>query len=314
MMPALLSDYLKRTQRLIHDTKQELVDPEDLIDYINDARREVAMRSQCVRILPPITGSLTRLEIQSPGTGYTNPVISISSPDCPGGKPPYPNGDQAVAGTPFVDPGTGAILTAPLTYGGHGYFQPTVTLTDPTGTGAVITPVMTPLCLILPGQEVYPLSDIDLAPFPGVASIYTVRSVSLLYTNYRYSLAVYDFSTYQAMIRQYSGGSYQYVPCWASVFGRGTDLSLYMYPLPSQVYQLELDCSCLPQDLTDLHSVEIIPDPWTDAVPYWAARMAFLELQNHNSARAMEDMFDRRMARFGSYVDKGRAVNPYGRA
>ncbi len=70
---------------------------------------------------------------------------------------------------------------------------------------------------------------------------------------------------------------------------------------------------CLPQDLTADESVEAIPDPWTDAVPYFATHLAFLELQNGNTARMYEDLFDKRMRQFGGYVLPGRVTNPYGR-
>jgi hypothetical protein len=76
---------------------------------------------------------------------------------------------------------------------------------------------------------------------------------------------------------------------------------------------MEWDCMCLPMDLASDLDVEAVPDPWTDAVPYWAAHLAYLELQNHNSARAYKDMFDERMIRFGSYALPGRAISQYGR-
>ena len=337
-MPATLFDYMQRTQRFIRDTQQKLIDPQDIIYHINDARREVAMRSQCIRVLPLVYGSITSAEIVSGGAGYINPTVVISAPDMPSGVPPFPNGAQATA---TATQSGGVIEDINISYGGQGYFQPTITIQDageiiylvdgfgnrivdgfgnpivlsvsPGGSGAVIEPVMTPMSLLQQGQEVYPFSAIDLTPFPGVASIYTVRSVSILYTNYRYSVPIYSFTIYQAKIRQYTGGSYQYVPCFGSLFGRGLAGSFYLYPPPSQTYQLEWDCSCLPQDLVANDSAEAIPDPWTDAVAYWAARNCFLELQNRNAAREMETMFDQRMSRFGYYVEPGRAINPYGR-
>jgi hypothetical protein len=309
-MSAVLFDYMKRTQRLIRDTRQAEVDPGDLIDYINDARREVAMRSQAIRRLPLISGSIASVQIVQAGSGYSNPSLVISAPDSPSGALPYPAGAQA---TGTVTQYLGTLSSAGIAFGGSGYFQPVVTVTDPTGSGAVLAPVMTPMNLAMPSQEVYPFANVDLTPFPGVASVYTVRSVAILFTQYRYTLAIYDFSTYQAKLRQYSGGAYLYTPCWGAQFGRGVDGSFYIYPPPSQPYQMEWDCSCLPQDLIDNQSVECLPDPWTDAVPYWAARQAFLEMQNPNAARGMTDMFDDRMHRFGAYVDKGRMINPYGR-
>ena len=128
-----------------------------------------------------------------------------------------------------------------------GHMDLQITINDPTGIGATAIANMSPISQVLPAREVYSFSEFDLSVFPGVQSIYAIRSVNILYTNYRYAVRVYDFTTYQAKIRNYSGGSFQYVPVYASQFGRGTDGSLYMYPPPSQAYQVEIDCSCLPQ-------------------------------------------------------------------
>src|SRR5579863_7187238 len=115
-----LFEYLKATQRLIHDSKMELVDGQDLIQYVNRARREVAMRTQCLRILTPISGSILTASVVSAGSGYTAPTVSISAPDFPSGTLPFPAGDQA---TGTVNEIGGSIAAVNITYGGHGYFQ-----------------------------------------------------------------------------------------------------------------------------------------------------------------------------------------------
>ena len=307
---ASLNTHMKMVQRFLRDANQELMNPDTLRTYINEARREVAMRSQCIRVLPPISGAVTDVAVTAPGSGYTAPVVTISAPDSPSGQQPFPGGAQATAGITQI---AGQIIAINIIYGGSGYFQPTVTITDPTGTGAAATATTTLNNSLVANQEVYPFSGIDLSQFPGVDSVYYVRSVSIIYANYRYSLPIYSFSTYQAQIRQYSAGSYTYVPTFGAQFGQGTSGSFYLYPPPSQAYQLEFDCQCLPQDLLDDGSVEAIPDPWTDAVPYFAAHLAMIELQNWNSSRAFEDQFNNRMTRFGAYTRPGRRVNPYGR-
>lgn len=309
-MTATLNQYLQQVQRFTRDTKQELLAPSDLVFYINMARREVAMRGQCIRFLTPNAGAIISASITNGGTRYSNPSLVISTPDQPSGALPFPNGDQA---TGTATQAAGVINNVFIAYGGAGYFQPALSIADPTGSGAVITPTVAGPFLLNPGQEVYAFRDVDTSSVPGCGAVYTVRSVSILYTNYRYSVPIYSFTRYQASIRQYTIASYQYVPCFGSQFGRGTDGSFYLYPPPSQAYQMEWDCSCLPQDLATDLSQEAIPDPWTDLVPYYAAHLAYLELQNHNLARSYLAMFDERMTRFGSYVDKGRAVNPYGR-
>ena len=306
----MLFNYLKDTQRFLREQKQAFINPQDLIAYVNRARREIAMRAQCIRVLTPISASITGWTVTAGGTSYSNtPTLTITAPDFPSGNLPYPNGAQATAQAVVQ---SGVITAIDSTYGGAGYFSPTMTITDTTGTGATATPTLTWINQLNQGQEVYRFSDVDLSMNPGCESVYFVRGISLLYNNYRFSLPMYSFTTYQAMVRQYPF-QYQYIPTFASQFGQGTNGSLYLYPLPSQVYQCEYDCQCLPSDLTDDLSVEAIPQPWQDAVAFYAAHFAFLELQNYNAAKGMLDLYEKFAQRYSDYARVGRVVNPYGR-
>lgn len=307
---ASLFTYLQATQNFLRDTSQQLEDPATLVNYINRARREVAMRAQCVRILPPISAPIVSANIISGGNNYSDPVVTISAPDSPGGQRLFPNGSQATGTATQIG---GVIDNVYIIYGGDGYFQPQITITDPTGTGADIQAVTGPILTANFAQEVYNFSDVDLSIFPGVESIYAVLSVSLLYANSRYSVLVYSFPQYQAMIRQYGAGAYYYTPCMGAQYGRGSRGSLYLYPPPSQLLQMEWDCVCLPSDLESDLDFEAIPEPWTDAVPYYAASLAYMEIQNLNFARYYDEKFTERVTRFGAYTLPGRATSMYGR-
>lgn len=305
-----LNDYLMQTQRFLRDAKQEFSNPGDLISYVNRARREIAMRSQSIRVLTPISGQIVSWEVTGGGSGYSaTPTLTISAPDFPSGTAPYPGGLQATAAA-IVQ---GGIITAiDSQIGGYGYYQPTMEITDATGSGATATPTLSFINQLNESQEVYNFSDIDVSMFPGVGAVYMIKSVSIIYANYRYSLPCYSFSTYQAMIRQYPF-QYQYVPTFCAQFGQGTGGSFYMYPLPSQQYQLEFDCFCLPQDLTTNDSEEVLPMPWADAVPYFSAALAFEEIQQLNFAKYYHDQYDKMAQRYSNYARPGRVVNPYGR-
>lgn len=306
---ATLFDYMKATQRLVRDTSQALINPQTLISYINRARREVAMRSQCLRVLPPTSGGVMTITVTAGGSGYTNPTVTISAPDSPGGQSLYPFGKQATA---VANISNGAIVNIDVTFGGSGYFQPQVMITDPTGTGAEAVAITSPILVLNPGQEVYNFADFPLDAFPGYAEVCGVRGVSIIYANYRYSLPMYSFSTYQSSIRQYPN-QYYYVPTMCAQFGQGASGSLYFYPLPSQPYQLEIDCYCWPQDLNTDQDVEAIPDPWTDAVALLAAHYCYLELQNLNSAEYYRKLVDSKLPMYRNAAQPGRNTNPYGR-
>lgn len=304
-----LFDMLQQTQRLLREQNQVFENPDDLIAYINNARREVALRTQCIRVLTPSSGVISGYSITAAGAGYSaTPTVTVTAPDFPSGRLPNPNGLQATASATVLG---GAIASIDPVVGGEGYFNPTVTITDTTGTGATARVIVQGINLLNQGQEVYPFSGIDLSFNPGCKSVYAVRGISLIYSGYRYSLECLAFSRYQIM-RAYPY-QYQYTPAICSQFKQGTQGDFYFYPLPSQSIQAEWDVQCLPSDLTDDQSVEAIPDPWTDAVPYMAAHLALIELQNYNAARFMFDLYEKRALFYSQSVRIGRSINPYGR-
>jgi hypothetical protein len=306
---ATLNTYLKQLQRFMREQHQDMITPDALIDYVNRARREVAERTQCVRRITPISGSVMSATVTAHGSGYTAPIVTITAPDFPSGFGPNPGGLQATANA-IVQSGT--IAAVDILAGGSGYFQPVASVTDSTGSGAAVSLTVSPINQLNPNQEVYKFFDINVSMFPGVDSVYAIRGVSVIYANYRYSLPQYSFSEYQAKIRQYPF-SYVYVPAFFSQFGQGTDGSLYVYPLPSQVYQIEYDCQCVPSELVDDQSVDVIPYPWSDVVAYFAAHLGYMDLQNLNGAQWYLDLFDKMTLRKSQYARIGKVVNPYGR-
>jgi hypothetical protein len=305
-----LFEYLKQTMRFLREQNMDFENTEDLTSYVNRARREIAMRAQCIRVLTPISGSIVSWKVTAGGTGYSaSPTLTITGPDMPSGVLPNPLGAQATATANVVG---GVIKAIYSQYGGSGYFQPQMTITDVSGTGATATPTLSWINTVNLGQEVYPFSGINLAANPGCQSVFHVRSVSIIYNNYRYTLPKYAFSVYQSMIRQYPF-QYQYVPTFCSQFGQGVGGSFYMYPLPSEAYQVEWDCLCLPMDIQDDQGVEAMPAPWTDAVPYFAAHLAMLELGNWNGAKGYLELYDRQVLAYSHAARIGGVVNPYGR-
>lgn len=307
-MTMTLHDYQQDVQRLLREQKQILANPTDLTRYINRARREIAMRSQAIRFLTPISGPILSCELTAGGSDYTNPTVTISPPDFPSGGVNSPNGRQATA---VATVQAGVIVGIDITDGGEGYFEPIATITDDTGSGATATLTLSSIMTLNAGQEQYRYSDIDLSTVPGASSVYFVRSASIIYSNYRFSLPCLDFSTFQAKIRNYPAGTYQYVPTFMSQFGQGAGGSLFFFPIASQTYQLELDCQLLPADLTTNQSVELLPEPWTDAVMYFAAHLFFLEAQNLNGAKGMLELYEKFAVRYSGYSRAGRVTNPY---
>ena len=307
---ASLFTYQSEVQKWLRETKQDLINPANIVNYINRARREVAMRTQSLRVLTTSSAPIQTASVITGGTGYSNsPTITITPPDFPSGAGANPNGAQATAAAIVTG---GVIAAVDITYGGDGYFQPIATVTDVSGVGATVTLQTAPINVLTVGREVYPFSGIYLGASPGVKSVFAIRSVSVVYANYRYGLPVYSFSVYQQQVRQYPY-QFQYVPSFCSQFGQGAAGSLYMYPLPSETYQYEVDCYCLPTDLKTNQDYEAIPDPWTDAISYFATHLAYLELQNYNAAALYLKLYNDQLLIYSQSSRIGRVVNPYGR-
>jgi hypothetical protein len=184
--------------------------------------------------------------------------------------------------------------------------------TDTTGSGAIVVPNVASISTLNQGQEEYKFSDVDLSMFPGVATIHAVLSTTVIFSDYRYALPRYAFTDYQYKIRNYAY-QFQYVPGLCAQFGQGSEGSLFVYPLPSQTYQMEWDCICTPADLLFNEDPDVIPDTWVDSVQFYAAHLAYLELQNHNYARAMLELFEKNVGIFGKAARPVNAINRYGR-
>jgi hypothetical protein len=306
----MLFSYLQDVQRFLRDSRQDMLDPEDIIIHINQARREVAMRAQAILVLTPIAAGLVSATVTLPGSGYTNPTVVITPPDFPDGLPGYPNGRQA---TGLATLQGGSISAVDIQDGGAGYQNPVITISDPTGTGAIIKPTPIAYNQIIQGQEWYNWSDIDLSMFPGVGQAYWIQSMAVIYANWRYVPQYTSFTKYQAKIRTYTTASYQYVPAFFTQYGRGVNSKFACYPPPSQTYPVEYDVLALPIDLIDDTTPEAIPAPWTDAVRFYAAAMCYLDLQNGNKAREYFQLFDDFVHRYGAYTLPGRLMNQYGR-
>jgi len=65
----------------------------------------------------------------------------------------------------------------------------------------------------------------------------------------------------------------------AAASGSGQSGSFYVDPIPDDVWTLYLDCACFPITLVNDTTVEAIPYPFTDAVPFFAAYYALLGSQ-----------------------------------
>lgn len=83
---------------------------------------------------------------------------------------------------------------------------------------------------------------------------------------------------------------------WAQL-GQGQNGTLFIDPLPDLPYVCPLDASAAPALLTNDTDPEAIPPLWQDAVPFYAAWLAFMNLQREADADKMMERYKTLMAR-----------------
>jgi hypothetical protein len=88
---------------------------------------------------------------------------------------------------------------------------------------------------------------------------------------------------------------------WAQ-YSQGANGSFYVNPIPINILTLTADAVCYPINLVDDTTVEAIPYPWTDAVPYFAAYLALMGAQT--SARI--EYAQRMLQLYNEFKDRAR--------
>ena len=133
---------------------------------------------------------------------------------------------------------------------------PTVTITDPTGSGAVANCVM-------------------------VNNVMNVLSISYIWGNQRYMLRFRAFTLFQAYMRSQTYFTQRGL-IWTIHEQSGLVL---IQPPPDQPYVSEWDVMALPQPLVNTSDVDTdVISPWSDAVQYYAAMLCLSKLQNFEQA------------------------------
>lgn len=304
-----LNDYITATQLFLHDTNANFYSVSSLTSYINTARSRVAADAMCIRVLPPSSAALENPVIVNPGIGYTSPpLITISPPDIITG----------ITATATASIGAGIVNGIVINNPGSGYLTPpTFTFTGGGGSGAAATASLTPYVSTTLNQELYPFSYLNnfVQQTPGVASVQGILSIAVMQGApgaYKPVLFNWPWGALQAYCRSYSALVTNYPDRWAQ-YGQGVSGSFYLYPIPSGQYPMDCDTYCLPTALVDNTTVEAIPYPWTDAVPYYAAYLALLNAQRKEDALGMLTDYKAKISEGGGFSRPMVIPSYYGR-
>lgn len=288
---ALLS-YQQQVQRLLHDANASFYSLTDINAYINTARGQVAAEGRCLRLLLS-GGVITGITNLVGGAGYTAATTVTFTG----------SGQQAFA-TPTI---AGGVITAiTITSGGWGFLTaPTVVITDTGGgAGASATATVDNSATTVAGQEVFKFSTLNTlaALTAGVQAVLGAMSIAAQWgagNSYKPTLDRMVWSQFQAYCRIWSNSAQSFPSVWAT-YGVGGAGSFYLFPIPSQALSLDIDAYCRPINLVDDTTVEALPYPWTDAVQYYAAYLAF-----NNSQRQADS--DRMFKQYETFMQRSRA-------
>jgi hypothetical protein len=285
-----LNAYVSQVQRLLHDPSASYYNAADLQTYINEARGQVALEGQCIRVLLPSTSGVSSVTVTAGGAGYTVPPTVT-----------------------FVGPGTGAtghavtvanaVTQVIVDTPGSGYDKSTTVVFGGPGTGATAT-IPFVINNTVFSQELYTFASLQAVArlTPGVNGLLGVLSIAVSWGSMKPTMRREYWSTFQAYCRSNSVFLQSWPAVWAS-YGQGAAGSIYVYPLPSQIMQWDWDTFCQPIDLLDDTTVEAIPYPYTDAIKFYAAMLAFDNSQRKDDAARMQAAYERYMQRASKLIE-----------
>lgn len=142
---------------------------------------------------------------------------------------------------------------------------------------------------LIPGsQGPYPFSGITLTP--GVQRVLNVRQQWYLVGAGQLWFRSRPWPWFTTYLMNSAAPDQGPPKAWAQ-YGEGESGTLYVGPQPDQIYTVKSDCVCVPIDLGDDTTVEVLPAPWTIAVPYYAAYLALLSAQTGARSEDAQRMF-----------------------
>jgi hypothetical protein len=135
-------------------------------------------------------------------------------------------------------------------------------------------------------QESYALTSL-----PNGANTIDILNLSVLWGSSRIVLNYMPFTEFNAKMRAWQ--SFSSRPAVWTRYGQGT---VYIGPIPDQIYVAEWDTVCVPPDLANLIDVETVVFPYSEGIPYYAAYKAKYKEQSYQEAQMFHDEYKQKVA------------------
>ena len=286
--------YLNDTSQILNDAGYSFVTQKQLTRWINEARRNCAKRTMCVRRL--ITG-------QSAFGAASQAGSSIPGATQPGALPgsfPGINAGGAIGNS-------GSDFNADFSND----FGPGVTIN---GAQSIVGAARNG-CMTIPGVERYPYEGFFnpylRAMYAGTDSVLDVIELSVNWGGVdRPTLDWMPWDDFQAYCRAYAVLNTSYPSVW-SCFNDGPQGELWMFPIPSQAGEIEADVTALPANLNTNADFDAIPEGMREAIKFGAASLVFLASSRYTQAQLFEDLFADRMGVARMSFDRGKTPSYY---
>lgn len=253
-MADTLGEYLRDTRRLLHDAGKNYYPDADLSDYINQARRHVAIDTGALR------------------TFYS---VYLTA-----GQNTY-NVGQA-CGALITAGGSGYVSAPTFTFGVNG--TGTTTLTNGVVTGATITNADTGL-VNSSYSATLSSGSAAITVYAIPAAVVDFVNITLIWGQMRINLKQYAYTDLSSYFLPWL--EYQSIPAAYAIYG---PQAIVLGPKPNVQYQIQLDTSVIPADLT-LGATGPLVQPATAAVKYWAAHLAYMYAQDMQKAEDMKQLY-----------------------
>ena len=293
-----LSQLLNDTSALLNDMNYSFISQNQLTRWINTARRNAAKRTGCVRRL--ITG-------QSAFGASAQNNVAVPSAAQPGALPGgFSNGTYPNGLTSYGDFNQNYSQDYNVNYS---YYP------NPPPYYSIAYGAINNSCMTIPGVERYPyigfFNNFLKAQYAGVDKVLDTIACSVNWGGTtRPNLDWMPWDEFQAYCRAYAVLNMSYPSVW-SVFNDGPQGEIWMFPVPSQYNEIELDVTCQPVDLIDDSTFDAIPDGFQEALKYGAAAIAFESSGRFAQAQAMEDRFADNLGIARVAVDRGKSRTYY---
>lgn len=268
-----LNAYITATQSLVNDPAAQRFTTTQLTTYINTARAQLALEGECVRFNFGLDGIL-----------FTGTFTS-GSPNITGVSP---------AASAVLDTLTSWIVNNNTTASAgttvSSYAGTTMVMGANALASGTLSFIVSPPNITVANQEMYS-SPTTVCLTTGVQSVVGIRGVSINYGGAganMYALRYRDWSFFQGFMRSYPNltGNPVY---WARY--QNVQNAVFLRPIPAAAYPMQWDCQCTVVPLVNDTTPEAIPYAFSDAIPYFAANLAFLQTQRKDDAKAMYDQY-----------------------